>query len=70
MAGRNGIKVKRAYEAASRSDGRRFLVDGIWPRGVKKEELSIEDWVKDVAPSKKLVHPGFPGNAARILRKK
>jgi uncharacterized protein YeaO (DUF488 family) len=48
------IKVKRAYEAAVRGDGRRFLVDRIWPRGVTKEKLQIEAWLKDVAPSNEL----------------
>jgi uncharacterized protein YeaO (DUF488 family) len=48
------ICVKRAYGKPSSGDGRRFLVDGLWPRGVKKEALEIEAWVKEVAPSKKL----------------
>jgi uncharacterized protein YeaO (DUF488 family) len=48
------IKIKRAYEPASRSDGQRFLVDRVWPRGVSRDELNIEDWLKDVAPSTEL----------------
>ncbi len=48
------IQVKRAYEAASRDDGARFLVERLWPRGVKKERLQIEAWLKDVAPSSEL----------------
>ncbi len=48
------IQVKRAYEAASRDDGARFLVERLWPRGVKKERLQIEAWLKDVAPSTEL----------------
>lgn len=45
------IFIKRTYEQPKRSDGARFLVDHLWPRGVKKENLKIESWVKDVAPS-------------------
>ena len=48
------IQVKRAYEPANRRDGKRFLVDRIWPRGVKKDELSIEAWLKDLGPSTEL----------------
>ncbi len=48
------IKVRRAYEPAQPSDGRRFLVDRLWPRGVKKEDLRLDDWLKDVAPSDEL----------------
>ena len=45
------IQVKRAYEPAARGDGKRFLVDRLWPRGVTKEALRLEAWLKDVAPS-------------------
>jgi uncharacterized protein YeaO (DUF488 family) len=48
------IRVKRAYEAPSKDDGARYLVDRLWPRGVKKDALHIESWVKDVAPSDQL----------------
>jgi uncharacterized protein YeaO (DUF488 family) len=48
------IAIKRAYEAASKADGARFLVDRLWPRGVKKEDLAIKAWLKDVAPSNEL----------------
>lgn len=48
------IKVKRAYEAPARSDGCRVLVDRIWPRGRAKEDLRLDDWAKDLAPSDKL----------------
>lgn len=50
------IKVKRAYDDASPDDGRRFLVDRLWPRGVKKEDLDVEEWYKDVSPSDDLRH--------------
>lgn len=45
------IKLKRAYEAPSKADGRRLLVERLWPRGVKKEDAALDDWVKDIAPS-------------------
>jgi uncharacterized protein YeaO (DUF488 family) len=48
------IQVKRAYEKAERADGKRFLVDRLWPRGVKKEALAVTAWLKDVAPSTEL----------------
>lgn len=45
------IKLMRAYEPASSSDGTRYLVERLWPRGVKKTTLHINGWLKDVAPS-------------------
>lgn len=48
------IAIKRAYEKAGKADGARFLVDRLWPRGVKKEDLAIKAWLKDVAPSNEL----------------
>jgi len=48
------LKPKRAYEPASRYDGQRFLVERLWPRGVKKASLHLDAWLKDVAPSTEL----------------
>lgn len=48
------ILTKRAYDPPSSEDGDRFLVDRVWPRGVKKESLALTSWLKDVAPSKDL----------------
>ena len=48
------IKLKRVYEPAASGDGIRFLVERLWPRGVKKSELQMEAWLKDVAPSTEL----------------
>jgi uncharacterized protein YeaO (DUF488 family) len=45
------ITLKRAYDPPSRQDGVRFLVERLWPRGVKKTALHVEAWLKDVAPS-------------------
>ncbi|MFB6286396.1 MAG: DUF488 domain-containing protein [Candidatus Bipolaricaulia bacterium] len=48
------IRTKRAYDPIESEDGARVLVDRMWPRGVKKSELGIDAWHKDVAPSKEL----------------
>lgn len=48
------MQVKRAYEAPSSKDGVRFLVDRLWPRGITKESLHIEAWLKDASPSNEL----------------
>ena len=45
------IKLKRAYDPTSPEDGHRFLVERLWPRGVKKTALHLDAWLKDVAPS-------------------
>ena len=45
------IYIKRAYEPPSPKDGRRFLIDRLWPRGTSKDALRIEAWLKDLAPS-------------------
>jgi uncharacterized protein YeaO (DUF488 family) len=48
------IAIKRAYEKPARSDGRRILVDRLWPRGLTKEASKIDFWAKGVAPSNAL----------------
>ena len=45
------LAIKRAYEPATKADGYRVLVDRLWPRGVKREALAIDEWAKAVAPS-------------------
>jgi uncharacterized protein YeaO (DUF488 family) len=45
------IRVKRVYEPRERGDGRRILVERLWPRGLKKEALAADEWLKEVAPS-------------------
>ena len=45
------IKLKRAYEPFSRSDGARLLVERLWPRGVSKEKLRVDAWLKEAGPS-------------------
>jgi uncharacterized protein YeaO (DUF488 family) len=48
------IDLKRAYDPPARSDGRRILVDRVWPRGIAKGDLRIDAWLKDLAPSTEL----------------
>jgi uncharacterized protein YeaO (DUF488 family) len=48
------FEVKRAYEPATKADGVRFLVERLWPRGIKRTDLHVDDWLKDVAPSNEL----------------
>lgn len=48
------VKVKRIYDPPSPEDGKRALVDRLWPRGIKKEEAKIDEWLKDIAPSSEL----------------
>lgn len=48
------IQIKRVYDAPSKSDGYRVLVDRIWPRGISKEEANLDEWNKDLAPSTEL----------------
>ncbi|MDL1912566.1 DUF488 domain-containing protein [Chloroflexi bacterium CFX6] len=45
------LKIKRVYEPPEPADGARFLVERLWPRGVKKEALKMDAWLKDAAPS-------------------
>jgi uncharacterized protein YeaO (DUF488 family) len=48
------IRIKRSYEPRARGDGRRILVERLWPRGMKKGALHADAWMKDVAPSTEL----------------
>ncbi|WP_183556743.1 DUF488 domain-containing protein [Mucilaginibacter sp. SP1R1] len=45
------LLIKRIYEPVDKADGVRILVDRLWPRGLKKEQAAIDQWMKDVAPS-------------------
>ena len=45
------IRLKRAYDPPSKTDGTRFLVERLWPRGIKKTDLRIDAWLKEAAPS-------------------
>jgi uncharacterized protein YeaO (DUF488 family) len=48
------IQLKRVYQAPSKSDGTRILVDRLWPRGLSKEKARVDLWLKEVAPSTEL----------------
>lgn len=48
------VQLKRAYDEISEDDGIRILVDRIWPRGLSRKDLQIDDWIKEVAPSNDL----------------
>jgi uncharacterized protein YeaO (DUF488 family) len=48
------IKLKRAYEKASPEDGKRILVERLWPRGMTKKRAAVDLWLKDIAPSPEL----------------
>ncbi len=50
------LQLKRAYDPPSASDGARILVDRLWPRGISKEKLKLDSWMKDLAPSKEFHH--------------
>ena len=48
------IKIKRAYEPADRKDGYRILIDRLWPRGIRRVDLPLDEWAKGLAPSPEL----------------
>ncbi len=48
------IRLRRAYEVPGKDDGTRILVDRVWPRGVSKEDLQLDFWAKNIAPSTEL----------------
>jgi len=48
------VRVKRIYDKPLKTDGRRVLVDRVWPRSLTKEEAHIDEWLKDIAPSSRL----------------
>ena len=51
MAAPPQVRLRRVYEAPDRSDGRRVLVDRLWPRGLSKSAAALDEWLKTVAPS-------------------
>ncbi len=48
------IRIKRVYEEPSSGDGKRILIDRLWPRGLTKEKARVDLWLKDIAPSTEL----------------
>jgi uncharacterized protein YeaO (DUF488 family) len=51
---RRPVHLKRAYEASADADGMRVLVDRLWPRGVSRQRLNADLWLRDAAPSDRL----------------
>lgn len=52
--GPNPVRLRRIYEEPEAGDGRRVLIDGLWPRGVRKDEAGIDTWLREIAPSPEL----------------
>ncbi|WP_347267444.1 DUF488 domain-containing protein [Paracoccus sp. (in: a-proteobacteria)] len=50
------IMIRRAYEPAATNEGCRVLVDRLWPRGLSRERLQMDLWLKEIAPSDELRH--------------
>jgi uncharacterized protein YeaO (DUF488 family) len=48
------VRLKRAYEPATRTDGHRVLIDRLWPRGVSRQQAKLDGWEKELAPSPEL----------------
>ncbi|HNP07312.1 MAG TPA: DUF488 domain-containing protein [Cyclobacteriaceae bacterium] len=48
------VRIKRVYEKPSKSDGKRVLVDRLWPRGLTKEKAAVDLWLKNIAPTTEL----------------
>jgi uncharacterized protein YeaO (DUF488 family) len=48
------VQIKRVYEPASSNDGDRVLIDRLWPRGVSRQNAKLDEWVKELAPSREL----------------
>lgn len=53
MSGHHPVTISRVYDT-SPDDGERVLVDRLWPRGIRKDDLRIDRWIRDVAPSNEL----------------
>jgi uncharacterized protein YeaO (DUF488 family) len=45
------IRIKRVYEPPEESDGKRILIDRLWPRGLTKDKAKVDLWIKDISPS-------------------
>jgi uncharacterized protein YeaO (DUF488 family) len=48
------VQIKRVYEAPAPEDGQRVLIDRLWPRGLKREDAQLDEWLRDIAPSEEL----------------
>jgi len=45
------VKIRRVYDPPLKGEGKRYLVDGLWPRGIKKASLGLDAWLKEITPS-------------------
>ncbi|HEY7347272.1 MAG TPA: DUF488 domain-containing protein [Ktedonobacterales bacterium] len=45
------VKIKRVYDPPAVEDGQRVLIDRLWPRGLKREDARLDEWLRDIAPS-------------------
>ncbi|MGH9496762.1 MAG: DUF488 domain-containing protein [Candidatus Sulfotelmatobacter sp.] len=65
------VAIKRVYEAPSRQDGARVLVDRLWPRGLSKAKARIDEWLRDIAPTDELRgwYHARPGDWAAFRKK-
>ena len=72
MAKAGQVQVRRVYDPPEPDDGKRVLVDRLWPRGLSKERAHLDDWCKEIAPSTKLhsgtamIPTGTPSSSAAI----
>src|SRR5438132_1345224 len=48
------VRAKRIYDPPDREDGRRVLIDHVWPRGVSRERAQLDEWARELAPSDEL----------------
>jgi len=48
------VRIKRVYETPEPEDGQRVLIDRLWPRGLKREDARLDDWLREVAPGDEL----------------
>lgn len=64
------IKTKRVYDKPERSDGRRILVDRLWPRGLSKSAASVDFWARAIAPSNKLRRYRHQGGTWATFRRR
>lgn len=48
------LKIKRIYDKKTNTDGKRVYIDRLWPRGLKKEDAAIDEWIKDLSPTDNL----------------
>src|SRR5262249_8620308 len=58
------VAIKRAYDPVSRADGTRILADRLWPRGIKKQQLQVKEWMRELGPSNDL-RKSFGHDSAR-----